>query len=98
LTDPNVFVSPVEIHSQYVYTVGAVGKPGVYPLGASLRVTELLVRAGGLSAFAKSDRIVIVRKQGTLTTRFLFNYKSYLQGENVKQDIQLQNHDMVIVP
>jgi polysaccharide export outer membrane protein len=98
LTDPQVFVIPVEIHSQYVYIVGAVGKPGVYPLGGSLRVTELLVRAGGLSDFAKSEQIVIVREQGTLKTRLPFNYKSFLQGKNFKQDIQLQSHDMVIVP
>jgi polysaccharide export outer membrane protein len=98
LTDPHVFVNPVEIHSQYVSVGGNVAKPGRYPLGGSLRVTELLVRAGGLLDFAKSDRILIVREQGTHTNRFLFNYKSYLQGKNVKQDIQLQNHDMVIVP
>ena len=98
LADPQVFVIPLEIHSQYVYIVGAVAKPGVYALGASLRVTELLVRAGGLTDFAKIEQIVIIREQGTLKTRFPFNYKTFLQGKTFKQDIQLQSHDMVIVP
>jgi polysaccharide export outer membrane protein len=94
LTDPQVFVIPLEIHSQYVYIQGAVAKPGSYPMRASLRVTELLVLAGGLSDFAKSDKILIVRDR----VRFRFNYKTFLQGKNSKQDIQLQSHDMVIVP
>ena len=97
LTDPKVYVSALEIHSQYVYVVGSVAKPGVYPLGASLRVSELLVRAGGLSDFAKADQIVIIREQGTLNIRFPFNYKTFLQGRNFKQDIQLKSHDQVIV-
>src|SRR5215470_9417400 len=97
LANPQVFVIPLEIHSQYVYIVGSVAKPGVYALGASLRITELLVRAGGLSEFAKSDHIVIIREQGTLKTRLPFNYKTFLQGKNFKQDVQLQSRDMVIV-
>ena len=98
LANPRVYVIPLEIHSQYVYIVGAVAKPGVYALGASLRVTELLVRAGGLADFAKPDQIVIIRGQGTLKARFPFNYKTFLQGKNFKQDIQLQSGDMVVVP
>jgi polysaccharide export outer membrane protein len=94
LTDPQVFVLPVEIHSQYVYIQGAVARPGSYPMRSSLRVTELLVLAGGLSDFAKSDKIVIVRGQ----VRFPFNYKTFVDGKDSKQDIQLQSHDMVIVP
>jgi polysaccharide export outer membrane protein len=97
LADPQVFVIPLEIHSQYVYIMGAVAKPGVYTLSVPLRVSELLVRAGGLSEFAKGDQIVIVREKGTLKTRFPFNYKTFLQGKNFKQDIQLQSRDMVIV-
>jgi polysaccharide export outer membrane protein len=97
LADPQVFVIPQEIHSQYVSIMGAVAKPGQYPLNAPLRVSELLVRAGGLSEFAKADQIVIVREKGTLKTRFPFNYKTFLQGKNFKQDIQLQTRDMVLV-
>jgi polysaccharide export outer membrane protein len=98
LTEPRVFVIPIEIHSQFVYIVGSVAKPGVYALGTSLRITELLVRAGGLSDFAKADQIVIIRGQGTQKVRFPFNYKTFLQGKNFRQDIPLQSRDMVVVP
>lgn len=94
LAEPRVSVLPLEIHSQVVYVEGAVAKPGVYPLGSPLKVSELLVRAGGLSEFAKADQIVIIREQGTLK----FNYKTFLQGKNFKQDIQLRSHDQVHVP
>jgi len=98
LTEPRVFVIPTEIHSQFVYIVGSVAKPGVYSLGTSLRITELLVRAGGLSDFAKADQIVIIREQGNQKIRMPFNYKSFLQGKNFRQDIPLQSRDMVVVP
>jgi polysaccharide export outer membrane protein len=98
LTDPQVYVIPLEIKSQFVYIVGSVAKPGVYPLGTSLRVTELLVRAGGLTEFAKPEQIIIMRQDGANNTRFPFNYKTFLGGKNFAQDIPLKSRDMVIVP
>jgi polysaccharide export outer membrane protein len=104
LTEPQVYIIPLEIHSQFVYIVGAVSKPGVYPLATPLRVTELLVLAGGLAEFAKPEQIIIIRDQSNLpdhpntNVRFPFNYKTFLEGKNYKQDILLQSRDMVIVP
>src|SRR5262245_57774402 len=98
LTDPQVYVTPVSIHSQFVSIVGSVAKPGVYPRGTPMRVTELLVRAGGLTEFAKVDQIVIMRSQAELNERYPFNYKTFLDGKNYRQDIQLRSRDVVIVP
>jgi polysaccharide export outer membrane protein len=98
LNDPQVYVIPIEIHSQFVSIVGSVSHPGVYPLGTPLRVTELLVRAGGLTEYAKADQIIIIRSQTNLSDRYPFNYKTFLEGKNYKQDIQLRSRDMVIVP
>lgn len=98
LNDPQVFVIPAEIHSQFVSIVGNVGKPGIYKLETPLRVTELLVRAGGLTEYAKADQIIIMRSQPGLKDRYPFNYKTFMNGKNYKQDIQLRSRDMVIVP
>jgi len=98
LADPQVYILPLEIHSQYVYIVGSVVKPGIYLLGSSMRVTELLVRAGGLAEFAKSDEIVIVRRDRNQNSRFPFNYKKFLEGKDYQQDVLLQSGDMVVVP
>jgi polysaccharide export outer membrane protein len=98
LNDPQVYVIPLEIHSQFVYIVGSVAKPGIYPLGTSMRVTELLVRAGGLVEFAKSEEIVIVRREEGMAARFPFNYKRFLEGKGYQQDVLLRSGDMVVVP
>src|SRR5215510_7999345 len=98
LAEPQVYILPLEIHSQYVYIVGSVAKPGIYLLGSSMRVTELLVRAGGLAEFAKPDEIVVVRRDKNQNSRFPFNYKKFLEGKDYQQDVVLQSGDMVVVP
>jgi polysaccharide biosynthesis/export protein len=98
LNNPEVYVLPLEIRSQFVYIVGSVARTGVYPLGTSMRVTELLVKAGGLAEFAKSTEIVIMRKDKNTNVRYPFNYKTFLEGKDYRQDILLQSGDMVIVP
>ena len=98
LSEPQVSIVVQEIHSQIVYITGAIARPGAYPLGRPLTVMELLVRAGGLADFAKSEEIQIVRKVGNKLNRFRFNYKQFAEGKNYQQDIRLRTGDMVIVP
>jgi polysaccharide biosynthesis/export protein len=98
LNNPEVYVIPLEIHSQFVYIVGAVAKPGVYQLATPMRVTELLVRAGGFTEFAKSAEVVVMRKEGRDNMRYPFNYKTFLEGKDYRQDLALHSGDMVIVP
>src|SRR5204863_9078202 len=97
LSEPQVSIVVQEIHSQIVYITGAIARPGAYPLGRPLTVMELLVRAGGLADFAKSEEIQIVRKEGNKLNRFRFNYKQFAEGKNYQQDIRLRTGDMVIV-
>jgi len=98
VTVPQVSVIVQEIHSPIVFATGAVGKPGVYQLGRPTSVMELLVRAGGLSEFAKADDIQVLRKESGKIYRFRFNYKQFVDGSNYAQDIPLRSGDMVIVP
>ena len=95
---PEVSVVVVEIHSQTVHLIGAVGRPGAYALGGPLTVVELLSRAGGLVETAKADQISIIRQRGKgELERILFNYKEFLEGKNLHSNIQLKNGDMVVV-
>jgi polysaccharide biosynthesis/export protein len=98
ITGAQVTVVVQEIHSQVVYITGAVAKPGVYPLGGPLTVMEILVRAGGVADFAKTEEIQILRKTGDKPNRFRFNYKTYSEGKDYQQNIPMRNGDMVIVP
>jgi polysaccharide biosynthesis/export protein len=95
---PQVSVLLLEIRSNVVYLHGAVGRPGVYPLGGPMTVIELLVRAGGLSEFAKSEEIQIVRAENGAPVRYRFNFKTFLDGKDYKQNIPLRRGDIVMVP
>jgi polysaccharide export outer membrane protein len=97
VTDPQVSVLVQEIHSQMVFIIGAVKAPGVYSIGGPTTVMELLVRAGGLVEFAKSDEIHIVRKEAGKPRRLIFNYKQFVEGKNYQQNVRLRSGDMVIV-
>ena len=98
LEQPEVSVVVVEIHSQTVHLIGAVGRPGAYALGGPLTIVELLSRAGGLAETAKADQISIVRQRGHgEIERIPFNYKEFLEGKNLHSNIQLKNGDVIVV-
>jgi polysaccharide export outer membrane protein len=98
VASPSVTVVVLKIASQSVSIVGQVAKPGVYYLGSPLTVLELLARAGGFREEANKKKISIVRKEGGRTLSFRFNYKDVSQGNNLQQNIILENGDVIIVP
>jgi polysaccharide export outer membrane protein len=95
---PSVTVVILRIGSRSVSIVGEVAKPGIYYLGSPMTVLELLARAGGIRSDADQKKISIVRKEGTRTISYRFNYKDVSKGKNLKQNIELKNGDVVIVP
>jgi polysaccharide export outer membrane protein len=98
VADPNVSVIVLEVHSQVVHILGGVNRPGAYILGSPLTVVELLARAGGVTEFAKTEQVQIVRKDNGKNKRFVFNYKKFVEGKNFEQNIQLRSGDVVTIP
>jgi polysaccharide export outer membrane protein len=92
---PPVTVIILKIESRKVSIVGAVGRPGAYPLVGPLTVLELIARAGGIGEYAKGGgkAIKILRKGSTID----FNYREVIEGKNLKQNIFLENGDVVMV-
>jgi polysaccharide export outer membrane protein len=97
LSEPEVTVAVVNTN-QRVYVLGKVVKPGDFPIADRVTVTQALAMAGGLTPFADRDDIAVLRRAGAETRRFLFDYDSIEDGENLEQDILLQNGDVVVVP
>ena len=95
---PVVNVAVAEIHSQTVYILGEVGKPGAYPLGSPTSVLELIAKAGSFTELARTKKIVITRNEAARQVQLYFNYKDFLEGRNLQQNIRLKNGDIVIVP
>ncbi len=96
VANPTVTVTVVRIESHKVSIVGQVTKPGSYPLIAPMTVLELIALAGGLTEYAKTKDIKIVRKKDGKTLSF--NYKDVIKGKNLQQNVFLEVGDIVLVP
>lgn len=96
--DPNATIVVKQINSRRIFITGVVGRPGPYPLSSSMTVLQALSIAGGVADFAKKDRILIMRKEGSQTKTFKFNYKDVIKGRNLEQNIELKPGDTIIVP
>jgi polysaccharide export outer membrane protein len=52
LVNPQLTVTVLQYRSYHVYVIGAVQKPGVYPLHSGLTLLELISQAGGITTEA----------------------------------------------
>ncbi len=96
VNDPQVTIVVRNIRSLKVFLVGAVSKQGMYPMNAGMTILELITQGGGLSPFAKSGSIYILRTVDSKKIRISFNYKKALQGKG--ENPVLRPGDMVVVP
>ncbi len=98
LSVAQVTVTVSEIKSKFVYITGEVNKPGAYPLVSPTDVLQLIIKAGGLTTFARSKSIVILRASDGKQQKLPVNYKKLLHGEYLEQNIVLLPGDTVVVP
>ena len=96
--NPRVDVSLVTARSYRVYVMGQVRRSGSFTAQSKLNVVKALALAGGLTPFAKADRMVIVWKSPKGEVRIPFNYDEVLRGINQAQNITLCRGDTVMVP
>lgn len=97
IQDPQVSIVMTEVNSKRVYLLGEVGKPGPVPLISGMTVLQVISSAGGLSQFANSKKIYVLRNENGVQRKIAFNYKQALKGE-INQNISLQAGDTVVVP
>ena len=98
ISDPEVSIIVKEIHSDKVSVVGSVKNPNRYELKSQATVLEALAMAGGLTDFAKRDRIVVYRRDGVTWKTLEFNYTKVVNDWDVKQNFVLMPGDIVVVP
>ncbi len=97
IQDPQVSIVITEVNSKRVYLLGEVGKPGPVPLISGMTVLQVISSAGGLSQFANSKKIYVLRNDGGAQRKIAFNYKQALKGA-ISQNISLQAGDTIVVP
>jgi polysaccharide export outer membrane protein len=94
---PEVSVIVREVHSVKVAVVGAVKMPGHYEVRSPATVLDLLARAQGLTEFASKDKIVVLRQNGSTTTRLPFNYRKVADGSD-QENFFVRAGDIIVVP
>ena len=96
-TDPTVLVTVKEIKSRKVFITGNVGKAGAYMLSGPTTVVQLIAMAGGVTEYADTENISVLRIENGTTLSFRVNYKDIAKRKNLKQNIELKPGDTVIV-
>ena len=94
---PEVSVVVAEVQSNQVAVVGAVKTPNRFTLRSPATVLEMIALAGGLTEFANKERIVVLRTNGSATTRIPFNYRKVADG-NDQENFLVKPGDIIVVP
>ncbi|WP_263367321.1 polysaccharide biosynthesis/export family protein [Edaphobacter bradus] len=95
--DPSVSVVVTAVNSQRIFLIGEVGHVGPVPLTAGMSPLQAISAAGGLTPFANSKHIYILRGAQGKQQKIPFNYKAALKGDS-HQDITLLPGDTIVVP
>jgi polysaccharide export outer membrane protein len=99
MSDPQVTVIVNQVNSLTFNIMGQVMRPGYFPITRPMTVLDALAFCGGFRDFAKQKKIYVLRTgPDGKQQRFKFNYKEVIQGKNMAQNIQLQPHDVLVVP
>lgn len=98
LEDPAVTVTVKQLNSRRVTVIGEVGKQGPLPLNGPLSVIEAIGMAGGVTEFANSEKIMILRTENGAQKTLPFDFKAIKDGKKLEQNIQLMPGDTVLVP
>lgn len=98
IADAVVTISVQEIKGNKIYVLGQVNKPGEFIVNPSVNVMQALSMAGGMTPFAASNDIIILRGQGKAQTATPFRYADVVRGRGLEQNIELISGDIVVVP
>jgi len=96
VVNPEVTVSMAQINSRQVAVLGAVNKPGRYPLDSqSSRLTDFLAMAGGIAPTG-ADHVTLVATRDARTVKRDVDVKAIFAGD-LSQNVQLEPGDTIFV-
>ena len=98
ISDPVVTVSVKDIRGNKVYVIGQVNQPGQFVVNPRVDVMQALSMAGGTTAFASLNDIIILRRLAGKQEAMRFNYSNVARGRDLQQNIELRSGDIVVVP
>ena len=98
IPDPVVSVAVKSLDGCKVYVIGQVNKPGSYVMNPRINVLQALSMAGGMTPFASTNDIMVLRGSGNAQHAIQFRYGEVVKGRNLNQNVLLESGDVVIVP
>jgi polysaccharide export outer membrane protein len=98
IPNPVVTVSVLQAVSNKIYVVGKVNRPGEYKATHYMDVLQALSLAGGLTPYAESDEIKIIRRRNGNKQMFEFDYDKVISGKKLEMNILLEAGDTIAVP
>jgi polysaccharide export outer membrane protein len=96
IDNPSVSVAVIETRQPSFAVVGEVRQPGSFELQPGTTVLDGVALAGGLSEFAKKDRIFVIRK-GKGNQRVRFNFARLARSDGNGLRFHLEDGDVVVV-
>ena len=97
MQDPEVSVVVTQINSKVIYLLGEVGKKGPVQMTAGMTLLEAIASAGGLTDFANSKKMYILRSEDGKHQKIRVRYKQALKGDPAS-NLLLQPGDTIVVP
>ena len=95
ITDPTVTVTILAVSSKLVYFYGEIGHPGPLALTPAMTILQAVDTAGGLTPYAKKNKIYILRGEAGKKQKILFDYKKAIKSGD---SITLIPGDEIFVP
>lgn len=95
IDNPIVTVIVSEVNNYKISVLGEVKKPGVYLLKGRTTVLEAISMAEGFTEFATTNNILLMKK--AKGQRYRFDYRAFVSGENLDQNVYLDPGDTIIV-
>ena len=97
IQDPLVTVTVTEVKSQKVFVLGEVQHVGPVELSAEMTPLQAIAAAGGVTPFANTKKIYILRGTGAHQKKLKFDYRKAIKGEP-NSYVALQTGDTIVVP
>lgn len=98
VTKPRVSVIVAQINSRMIYIGGEVNHPGSLPLLANMTVLQAIFLGGGVTQYANTKKIYVLRTEGGKQVHYPFNYKRAIKSANSTDNIVLRPGDTIVVP
>jgi polysaccharide export outer membrane protein len=98
IPDPVVTVAVKTLDGCKIYVIGQVQHPGAIVMNPRINVLQALSMAGGMTPFAATNDVIVLRGTGAKQQSMPFRYGDVSKGKNLTQNVMLEAGDVVVVP